>query len=116
MSQDAVQLVLAVAKRHGADPWLRIRVIAGGCTGLTWDWEIGDVGSRPGDLKRTTDAVTVVVDAKSATYVRGATIDAVPAPLNGLRPPVDPESGRSLTLRGLVAARQTCGCGESFSA
>jgi Fe-S cluster assembly iron-binding protein IscA len=115
ISQTAVQMVLAVARAHGAEPRLRIRVIGGGCSGLTWDWSLGDVGSTVGDLRRTTDGVTVVVDAQSAAYVRGATIDVGAAPGNGLRPPLDPDGGRSLVLRGLTAVRHACGCGESFS-
>lgn len=116
ISQTAVQVILDVARIHGAEPRLRIRVIGGGCAGLTWDWSLGDVGVLAGDLHRTTDGVTVVVDSQSAAYVRGATVDVGPPPANGLRPPLDPESGKAFVLRGITAARNVCGCGESFSA
>ena len=115
LSQAAARLVYDAAKRTGAEPKLRIRVIGGGCSGLTWDWALGDVGTRPGDLRRTTDGVTVVVDPESATFVRGATIDAGAVPVNGLRPALDPEGARTIVLRAVTGARSVCGCGESFA-
>ncbi len=115
ISQTAITAVLDIARLHGAEPRVRIRVIGGGCSGLTWDWALGDVGDVPGDLARTTAGVTVVVDPASAPFVRGATLDVGPVLANGLRPPLDPEAGKALVLRGITAARNVCGCGDSFS-
>ncbi|MCG3133345.1 MAG: hypothetical protein HMLKMBBP_00490 [Planctomycetes bacterium] len=104
--------------------------MAGGCSGLTWDWEFcgrpahagrAERPAHPGDLRKTTGGVTIVVDPASAPYLRGASI-GVAAPRPGavlpmapLRPLLSPGTGETITLARLPA-RTTCGCGESFPA
>ncbi len=116
LTPEAASLVAEVAGRHGAASRLRIRVVGGGCSGLTWDWLLGDVGERPGDLKKTTAGVTVVVDSKSAQYVRGATVGVGSHEKSELRTLLDPDGKRTITLVSLPNAMHVCGCGDSFGA
>lgn len=116
MTPAAAHFVQVVARSHGVEPVLRIRVIGGGCAGLTWDWILGDPGIQPGDLRRITDGTTVVVDARSAAWVRGAVVDTGLPTTSGLRPTMDPAAGKTIVLRPLGAARNLCSCGDSFSA
>ena len=81
---------------------LRLRVVGGGCSGLryelSFDEDLGDA-----DTTVTAGPVRVVVDEKSALYLVGTTLDFV----DTLQ-----ESGFKMVN---PSARNTCGCGESFS-
>ena len=112
LTDAAITHALALSKSRGCAPVLRVRVVGGGCAGLTWDLEMGDVGNREGDLPRVTSGVKVLVDGQSARHLHGAYIDVGPASRTGLR--IATGDGPSdFVVKGL-AAKSTCGCGESF--
>ncbi len=81
---------------------LRLRVVGGGCSGLSYEMKVDT--RREHDHVQEEGGVRVIVDPKSAIYLKGTTLDFQDG-LNG---------------RGFVFtnpnARNTCGCGESFSA
>jgi iron-sulfur cluster assembly protein len=85
----------------GAGIGLRLGVIGGGCSGLSYQMELGS--RREHDHVQMLGALEVYIDPKSAVYLKGTTLDFHDG-LNG---------------RGFVFsnpnARNTCGCGESFS-
>lgn len=85
----------------GADVGLRLGVIGGGCSGLSYQMELG--ARREHDHVQMLGSLAVYIDPKSAVYLKGTTLDFQDG-LNG---------------RGFVFsnpnARNTCGCGESFS-
>jgi iron-sulfur cluster assembly protein len=94
-----------VAAREGVDlgqTYLRVLVVAGGCSGLTHDlgW---DTNAGPDDDLIETEGLRVVLDPRSAAYLDGSTLDFS----EGL-------DGRGFHFDNPQAAR-TCACGESFS-
>ena len=110
----AAALVAELAKERGVDPRLRIRVVGGGCSGLTWDFEIG-AAVRPGDHRRAAEGVTVLVDPLSASYLRGSRVELGPVAANRLRLPTCGASSKvALVLAGLMT-KNVCPCGESFT-
>jgi iron-sulfur cluster assembly accessory protein len=113
LTDAAVARAKALAELHGCPPVVRVRVIGGGCSGLTWDLELGEVGVRDGDIPRTTDGVTVLVDGVSAAKLRGAVVDVGAPSATGLRPRTD-DGETEFVVRGLPA-KATCSCGESFT-
>lgn len=80
---------------------LRVAVVPGGCSGLTYDlgW---DTTQRDEDEVVTVDDLRVVMDKKSRLYVDGSELDFT----DGL-------DGEGFHFANPQAAR-TCACGESF--
>ena len=83
------------------DTMLRIAVVPGGCSGLTYDlgW---DTTLLPDDETMVVSGLTVVLDKKSRLYVDGSELDFS----DGLE-------GKGFHFINPQAAR-TCACGESF--
>lgn len=87
-----------------ADAFLRIGVVSGGCSGLTYDLNFQNEGATDqndkvfevGDLK-------VLVDMRSFLYLAGTQLDYT----EGLE-------GKGFHFNNPNASR-TCSCGESFS-
>lgn len=89
------------AETPGEDTGLRLGVIGGGCSGLSYAMEFSE--------RRATDTVidygdfAVLLDPKSAIYLKGVRLDF----RDGLQ-------GRGFVFAN-PNATNTCGCGESFS-
>ena len=81
---------------------LRVFVSGGGCSGFQYGFEFDEKVSAD-DIKVEKAGVTMVVDAMSAQYLGGATVDYE----EGLE-------GSRFVINNLNAA-STCGCGASFS-
>jgi iron-sulfur cluster assembly accessory protein len=80
---------------------LRIYVEQGGCSGLQYGMTFDQ--RRDGDLAASCFGVSVLVDAFSADFVRGAVVDFSEALTGGGFKISNPN------------AAQSCGCGNSFS-
>jgi len=82
--------------------FLRVRVTAGGCSGMNLEFDLSDQ-TGPDDKVYETNGVKVVVDPKSEFFLYGSTIDYQ----------------TSLMKSGFVVdnpnAKTTCSCGTSFS-
>lgn len=80
---------------------LRVAVVPGGCSGLTYDlgW---DTTEQDEDTVVQVDGLDVVMDRKSALYVDGSELDFT----DGL-------NGDGFHFANPQASR-TCACGESF--
>ena len=91
-----------VAKDGRPDVFLRLGVKGGGCSGLEYVMKL-DTARKPIDLELVVDGVTVVCDAKSATFLSGSTFDYTGNLIGGGFGFVNPNAGRS------------CGCGTSFT-
>jgi iron-sulfur cluster assembly protein len=82
---------------------LRMKVVGGGCSGLRYELAFDDnVGEA--DTELDFDGVRLVIDEKSALYLKGTILDFV----DTLQ-----ESGFKMNNPN---ASTTCGCGESFGA
>ncbi len=81
---------------------LRILVENGGCAGMQYGMALDE--SKEGDEIIEKEGVKVLVDAESANYLRGSTIDFQ-----------DELAGAGFRINNPNAAR-SCGCGSSFEA
>jgi iron-sulfur cluster assembly protein len=80
---------------------LRVKVVGGGCSGLTYKMDIDT--PRDGDRVFERDDVKVLVDRKSFLYLRGTELDYSEALM---------DSGFKLRNPNV---KRSCGCGSSFS-
>jgi iron-sulfur cluster assembly accessory protein len=89
-------------KPENAGKTLRVYVEQGGCSGMQYSMVFDE--ARPDDTSAQMHDVCVLVDPFSAQYLRGAVVDF----------------SDSLTGGGFKIsnpnARQSCGCGKSFTA
>ncbi|HVL26973.1 MAG TPA: iron-sulfur cluster insertion protein ErpA [Acidimicrobiales bacterium] len=81
---------------------LRVAVRPGGCSGFSYEMFF-DSEFAPDDTLSDSGGVRVVVDASSAPYLKGASLDYK----DGLQ-------GAGFAINNPNATR-TCGCGSSFS-
>jgi iron-sulfur cluster assembly protein len=99
----AVSKIREAFKREGVDGGLRLGVLGGGCSGLSYQFKF-DVKPRPTDQVLNFDDVKVFIDPKSLVFLEGMTLDWKD----------------SLIQSGFVFenpnAKKSCGCGTSFSA
>ena len=92
-----------IAVQGTAGAVVRIGVQGGGGSGLSYNLTF-DTKVSEFDEVIEADGVKFVVDAKSALFLKGTTLDYVTALMGGGFKFVNPN------------AKSTCGCGESFSA
>jgi iron-sulfur cluster assembly protein len=88
-------------KEEGAK-YLRLAIVGGGCNGLSYKMKFtGD--TKQGDILVLSNGAQVVVDSKSALYLRGTHLDYSTDLIGGGFKFSNPN------------AKATCSCGESFS-
>ncbi len=80
---------------------LRLGVVGGGCSGLSYEMDFSD--PRDTDNVLEYDGFRVLLDPKSTIYLKGITLDFQ----DGLK-------GKGFVFVN-PNATNTCGCGESFS-
>lgn len=94
--------VNALIAREGKGNLLRIAITGGGCNGLSYKMKFVPEPKR-GDILVRTGGVAVVVDSKSALYLKGTHLDYSSAMVAGGFKFSNPN------------AKASCSCGESFS-
>ena len=94
--------VAALLAREGQGDFLRVAISGGGCNGLSYKLKFVPAPKR-GDILVRTAGVPVVVDSKSALYLKGTHIDYSAAMVAGGFKFSNPN------------AKASCSCGESFS-
>jgi iron-sulfur cluster assembly protein len=103
VSERAQREIRAIFAREndsaGAD--LRLSVIGGGCSGLSYQMDFDQL--QPNDNVLDYEGFRVVLDPKSSIYLKGVILDFQ----DGLK-------GKGFVFRN-PNATNTCGCGESFS-
>lgn len=104
VTDKAAHKVSALAQKQGrVQPVLRVRVVAGGCSGFSYEMSFVD-GPEPGDhVIEASGGVRVLVDTKSAPIVSGSTLELDESLMGG-----------GLRVRNPQAVHE-CACGESFS-
>jgi iron-sulfur cluster assembly protein len=99
----AVDKIREAFKKQGVTGGLRLGVLGGGCSGLSYQFKF-DTKSRATDKILQFDDVSVFIDPKSLVFLDGMTLDWKD----------------SLMQSGFVFenpnAKKSCGCGTSFSA
>lgn len=94
--------VAALIAREGQGEFLRVAITGGGCNGLSYKMKFVPAPKR-GDILVRTAGVQVVVDSKSALYLKGTHLDYSHALVAGGFKFSNPN------------AKASCSCGESFS-
>jgi iron-sulfur cluster assembly protein len=100
----AATYIRECADREGMGYAVRLRIHAGGCSGMEYSIDLVEPGGGAQASERAIDSngVTVFLDLKSAIYVSGSVIDYT----------------TSLMRRGFIIknpnATSTCSCGDSF--
>jgi len=87
-------------ENHPSNTGLRLGVMGGGCSGLSYQMEFSEL--REDDRVLEFDDVRVFLDPKSTIYLKGIILDY----RDGLM-------GRGFVFKN-PNATNTCGCGESF--
>ena len=104
LTPKAIEMVKKAMAEQKLDGFtLRVGVVGGGCSGFNYDLDIVKE-TRPTDFLFEAEGLPVCVDPMSAQYLKGTVIDYV----EGL-------SGAGFKFTN-PNAKNTCGCGQSFSA
>ncbi len=104
VTSKAVRMIKLTREEEGLDPaWgLRVAVRGGGCSGFEYALDFDEEG-RENDYVLHFEDLTVFLDAVSARYLQGTTIDYVLGAMGSGFKFDNPK------------ARGTCGCGSSFA-
>ncbi len=94
--------VAALIARERTGEYLRVAISGGGCNGLSYRLRFTPEPRR-GDILVGTGGARVLVDAKTALYLRGTEVDYSDRMIGG---------GFKFTNPN---AKASCSCGESFS-
>lgn len=100
-AQKAITLINNSENDTDAEFGLRMQVIGGGCSGFQYSLEFGE--SKGTDRVYEFHGLKVFIDQRSSLYLAGSVLDYN----DGLM-----DSGFKITNPN---AKNTCGCGESFS-
>jgi iron-sulfur cluster assembly protein len=99
----AAQVRLIQQKENKVNSFLRVSVVGGGCSGLSYKLSF-DEGPKEKDKIVEFGEIKLVIDSKSALFLKGTQLDFTDG----------------LTGQGFVFtnpnAKTSCGCGSSFSA
>jgi iron-sulfur cluster insertion protein len=102
LTETAARKVADLRQEEGKPDWgLRIRVVGGGCSGMSYElgWEDSEAA---GDNVIEQNGVKVYIDTHSATYLAGSEIDYVDNNMLG--------AGFAIKNPNV---KSSCGCGQS---
>ncbi len=101
----AVEMVIAAIEQEGlAGHGIRVGVAGGGCSGFQYTMDF-EKDAKDGDLVlEQTSSLKLYVDPMSAMYLQGVTVDYIQGLQGAGFKFINPN------------AKNTCGCGSSFSA
>jgi iron-sulfur cluster assembly protein len=102
LTTDAAEKVAQLIEREQSGNYLRIRITGGGCNGLSYKMKFVESG-KPNDLFVLSEGARVLVDSKTALYLRGTTLDYSDQLVAGGFKFSNPN------------AKASCSCGESFN-
>jgi iron-sulfur cluster assembly protein len=102
LTEPAGRKASALMVRENQGNFLRVAITGGGCNGLSYKMKFVPAPKR-GDILVRSAGVDVVVDSKSALYLKGTHLDYSSALVSGGFKFSNPN------------AKASCSCGESFS-
>ncbi|MDE2511090.1 MAG: iron-sulfur cluster assembly accessory protein [Elusimicrobia bacterium] len=102
LTENAAKKIKALAEKKGQAPVLRVKVGAGGCSGMSYEFVVSDA-LNPDDAVFEAFGAKTVVDPKADFFIGGSVVDYA----------------ESLMSSGFVVknpqAVSSCSCGKSFS-
>ena len=98
----AARKLLALQEREQEGDYLRVRVTGGGCSGLAYKLKFVEQ-PKAGDLLVRSKGASILIDTKSALYLKGMTLDYSDKLVAG---------GFKFNNPNATAS---CSCGESFA-
>jgi iron-sulfur cluster assembly protein len=106
VSDKAIQEIKRIQSAEGdaASSYLRVMVVGGGCSGMSYKIGFDHVAPPATDKIFEKGGIKLVVDPKSYLFLSGTTLDYS-----------DGFEGRGFVFNN-PNAKRTCGCGSSFSA
>ena len=103
LTPKAIEMVKDAMTRENMNGYgIRVGVVGGGCSGFQYSMDFENA-QREGDMILEQDGIKLFIDPMSSMYLQGVTIDYVV----GLQ-------GAGFKFNN-PNARNTCGCGQSFS-
>jgi iron-sulfur cluster assembly protein len=102
LTEAAGNKINSLIAREAQGSFLRVAISGGGCNGLSYKMKFVPEPKR-GDILVKTGGASVIVDSKSALYLKGTHIDYSAAMVAGGFKFSNPN------------AKASCSCGESFS-
>ena len=102
LTSRASKKITELIQREKVGDFLRVRITGGGCNGLSYKMKFVD-SPRNGDLYLESEGSKVLVDSKTALYLRGTTLDYSDKMVAGGFKFSNPN------------AKASCSCGESFN-
>lgn len=102
LTPQAAEKIAHLIEREKTGEYLRIRITGGGCNGLSYKMKFVDEG-KPNDLFVASEGARVLIDSKTALYLRGTTLDYSDQLVAGGFKFSNPN------------AKASCSCGESFN-
>ena len=102
LTESAGNKVHKLIDREKTGDFLRIRITGGGCNGLSYNMKFVPLGKK-GDILVESAGVGVLVDSKTALYLRGTTLEFSDKLVGGGFKFQNPN------------ATASCSCGESFN-
>lgn len=102
LTDSAISKVESLLEKETERSYLRIGISGGGCNGLSYKMMFTTV-ARKGDILVNFGQAAVIVDSKSALYLKGSQLDYSDALISG---------GFKFSNPNATAS---CSCGESFS-
>ncbi|MBD5780520.1 iron-sulfur cluster assembly accessory protein [Pelagicoccus sp. NFK12] len=102
LTDAAVAKVAKLAEKEPDKPFLRVGISGGGCNGLSYKMRFVE-NAKKGDILVDFGQAQVIVDSKSALYLKGTHLDYSNALISGGFKFSNPN------------ATSSCSCGESFS-
>ncbi len=102
LSESASKKVLELIEREKEGDCLRVAISGGGCNGLSYKLKF-EPEPKKGDILVRSGGVRVLIDTKSALYLKGMVLDYSHAMVGGGFRFSNPN------------AKASCSCGESFS-
>ena len=94
--------ITELLRREDKGTYLRIKISGGGCNGLSYKMKFVDQG-KDNDILVESSGQSVLVDSKTALYLRGTTLDYSNKLVGGGFKFSNPN------------AKASCSCGESFN-
>jgi len=102
LTDRAAQRIAEIVAAEGRSATLRVAVLAGGCSGFQYRFELNET-RQPDDLLIERGSARVLVDSASLNLLAGAELDYT-----------DELMGSHFAVRN-PNAKSACGCGTSFS-